>query len=68
MQLEISCLNLTESENPTELDGEDMLMVFLHKLIEMQVDYAEKAFSSSEQAQKSDVQMSLHSYAVFMMA
>ncbi|TNN70388.1 CD97 antigen [Liparis tanakae] len=25
MQLEISCLNLTESENPTELDGEDML-------------------------------------------
>ncbi|XP_031723472.1 CD97 antigen [Anarrhichthys ocellatus] len=25
MQLEKSCLNLTESENPTELDGEDIL-------------------------------------------
>uniref|UniRef100_A0A8C3AMM8 Si:ch211-241f5.3 n=1 Tax=Cyclopterus lumpus TaxID=8103 RepID=A0A8C3AMM8_CYCLU len=27
-----------ESENPTELDGEDMLKVFLHELIEMRID------------------------------
>ncbi|XP_054463957.1 adhesion G protein-coupled receptor E2 [Anoplopoma fimbria] len=29
MQLEESCLNLTESENPTELDGEDILKKLL---------------------------------------
>ncbi|XP_034395468.1 adhesion G protein-coupled receptor E1 [Cyclopterus lumpus] len=35
MQLEKSCLNLTESENPTELDGEDMLKRLLSAIDEL---------------------------------